>query len=164
MQNMIERLVFASRWLQVPLYLGLAISLIAVGIRFFAELFHIGEGVLTLEGPTFALALLGLIDLVLIANLIIMVLIAGYENFVAPLEREGKSLNWLGKLDSGSLKIKLAGSIVAISSIHLLAAFMDAQEIANDKLVMLVVMHLTFVTSALLLALTDKIAFGAKGH
>jgi uncharacterized protein (TIGR00645 family) len=90
-----------------------------------------------------------------------MVIISGYENFVSRIDaaEATEKLSWFGKLDHGSLKIKLAGSIVAISSIHLLKAFLDAGELPNDKLILLVVIHLTFVVSAMMLAWLDKLAF-----
>jgi uncharacterized protein (TIGR00645 family) len=95
---------------------------------------------------------------VMVANLIVMVVISGYENFVSRLDLgdEEDKLSWFGKLDAGSLKIKLASSIVAISSIHLLKAFLDINEIPNDKLVMLIVIHMTFIASALMLAYLDR--------
>jgi uncharacterized protein (TIGR00645 family) len=95
-----------------------------------------------------------------------MVIISGYENFVSRIETGSgtEQLSWFGKLDAGSLKIKLASSIVAISSIHLLKAFLDAASIPNDKLILLVVIHVTFVLSAILLAYLDRIAFGAAAH
>ena len=101
---------------------------------------------------------LTLIDLTLVASLVVMVMLSGYENFVSKLDigETEKSLAWLGKLDAGSLKIKVAASIVAISSIHLLKAFMNFQSVPNDKLIMLIVTHLTFVVSALLLAIMDR--------
>ncbi len=89
-----------------------------------------------------------------------MVMISGYENFVSRFDKTGAEaeLSWLGKLDSGSLKIKVAASIVAISSIHLLRIFLNAEHYANDKIVWFVVLHLTFVVSALLLGILDRIA------
>jgi uncharacterized protein (TIGR00645 family) len=106
------------------------------------------------------LTTLTLIDMVLVANLLIMVILSGYENHISKLDLEEGSerLYWLGKLDSGSLKVKLSASIVAISSIHLLKAFMDAQHIENDKLMWMVVMHLTFVISSVMMAVSDKIS------
>jgi len=102
---------------------------------------------------------LTLVDLTLVGSLIVMVMLSVYENFVWKLDIGDvqKSLAWLGKLDAGSLKIKVAASIVAISSIHLLKAFMNASVVPNDKLVLLVVIHLTFVVSALMLAVMDRI-------
>ena len=97
------------------------------------------------------------------SNLLVMVIISGYENFVSRIDLpEGdveETLTWVGKLDSGTLKLKVAASIVAISSINLLKAFMNAEDMPDDKLLWLVVMHLTFVASALLMGLLEKIAF-----
>ncbi len=105
------------------------------------------------------LVLLSLIDMALVGGLLVMVMISGYENFVSQLDvDEGKEkLNWLGKMDSGSLKRKVAASIVAISSIHLLRVFMDAQRIENDKIMWYVILHMTFVISAFAMGYLDKL-------
>jgi uncharacterized protein (TIGR00645 family) len=110
------------------------------------------------------LRLLGLVDLTLVASLIVMVMFSGYENFVSKIDTGSSDdkLGWLGKLDAGTLKLKVAASIVAISSIHLLRAFMDAQDIPNDKLLWYVVIHMTFVLSAVLMGVLDRIT--AKAH
>jgi uncharacterized protein (TIGR00645 family) len=102
----------------------------------------------------------------LVASLLVMVMFSSYENFVSRIDVEGskEALDWMGKLDAGTLKIKVAVSIVAISSIHLLQAFMNAQQIGNDKLMWYTIMHLTFVISALLLGVLDKIVFGKRAH
>jgi uncharacterized protein (TIGR00645 family) len=101
----------------------------------------------------------------MVANLVVMVIISGYENFVSRIEfaETAEKLSWFGKLDAGTIKIKLASSIVAISAIHLLKAFLNAEEIPNDKLWLLIALHLTFVVSALLLALIDRLAFQHPG-
>jgi uncharacterized protein (TIGR00645 family) len=106
---------------------------------------------------------LALIDISLVGSLIIMVMFSGYENFVSRIDVDSDegSPGWLGKLDSGTLKLKVAASIVAISSIHLLQVFMNAEKIQNDKIMWYVILHLTFVVSALLLGMLDKIAFAA---
>jgi uncharacterized protein (TIGR00645 family) len=104
------------------------------------------------------LVVLSLVDIALVGGLLVMVMLSGYENFVSQIDiEEGKEkLSWLGKLDSGSLKQKVAASIVAISSIHLLKAFMNAQQIPDNKLMWYVIIHLTFVLSALGMAYVDK--------
>jgi uncharacterized protein (TIGR00645 family) len=109
------------------------------------------------------LSLLAMVDLVLVGSLIVMVMFSGYENFVSKLDIDAdtEKLGWLGKLDANSLKLKVASSIVAISSIHLLRAFMDARETPNDKLMWYVIIHLTFVVSALLMGVLDRIAFAS---
>lgn len=162
----LEKTLFASRWLLAPIYLGLSLAILAIGIKFFQEVFHLLPHILDLEEAQVVLTVLGLVDLALVASLLVMVMLSSYENFVSQIDiEEGKAgLDWLGKLDSGTLKIKVAASIVAISSIHLLRAFMNAQEIANDKLMWYVIMHMTFVFSALLLGVLDKIVFGRRAH
>ena len=159
MERHFERLLFAMRWLLAPLYLGLGLLLIMFALQFFRELIHIFETAPSLLEVDLILASLTLIDLTLVASLVVMVMLSGYENFVSKLDigDTEKSLAWLGKLDAGSLKIKVAASIVAISSIHLLKAFMNYEDVATEKLIMLIVTHLTFVVSALLLAVMDRI-------
>lgn len=165
-ERQIERLLFASRWLLAPIYLGLAVALMVLAAKFFQELYHAVVHVFTLDAgrawseAEVVLALLALVDLSLVASLIVMVMFSGYENFVSKIDMEGESdkLGWLGKLDAGTLKLKVAASIVAISSIHLLRAFMSAQTIPNDKLMWYVIIHLTFVVSAVMLGLLDRLA------
>lgn len=158
-ERWIEHLLFSLRWLLVPLYIGLGLLLILFTIQFARELLHLFAEAATLAEVDLVLAALSLVDITLVASLIVMVMLSGYENFVSKLDvgDASKSLAWLGKLDAGSLKIKVAAAIVAISSIHLLKAFMNASVVANDKLMWLVIIHLTFVVSALLLALMDRI-------
>jgi uncharacterized protein (TIGR00645 family) len=150
--------IFASRWFQVPLYLGLVVVLIMHAAKFVLELVHLSVELWSMGESKVVLAVLTLVDVVMVANLIVMVVISGYENFVSRLELEDvkDKLSWFGKLDAGSLKIKLASSIVAISSIHLLKAFLDVNDLPNDKVVLLIAIHLTFIASALLLAYLDK--------
>ena len=159
MERQFELLLFAMRWLLAPLYFGLGLLLIMFAVQFFRELIHIFETATSLLEVDLILASLTLIDLTLVASLVVMVMLSGYENFVSKLDvgDTEKSLAWLGKLDAGSLKIKVAASIVAISSIHLLKAFMNYEDVATEKLIMLIVTHLTFVVSALLLAIMDRI-------
>jgi uncharacterized protein (TIGR00645 family) len=108
------------------------------------------------------LTILAMIDIVLVGSLIVMVMFSGYENFVSRIDAEGTdSLGWLGKLDAGALKLKVAASIVAISSIHLLRVFMNALDTPNDKILWYVILHLTFVISAVLLGVLDKLSFAS---
>ena len=136
-----EKILFAARWLLAPIYLGLA-------------------------DADLALTVLAMIDLSLVGSLIVMVMFSGYENFVSRIDAEGtESLGWLGKLDAGALKLKVATSIVAISSIHLLRIFMEAQELPNDKILWYVVLHMTFVVSAVLMGVMDRLALaGNRDH
>lgn len=162
-ERVIETFLYWSRWLLVPLYVGLTTLLLFFAFKFFQELIHLVPLVPQMAEADLILTALGLIDLALVGNLLIMVILSGYENFVSRLDvaAEGEKLAWLGKLDAGTLKIKVAASIVAISSIHLLKAFVNALSIPNDKLMWLVIIHMTFVVSALLLAYVDKLAFAS---
>ena len=157
-----EKILFTARWLLAPVYLGLGIALIALGIKFFQEAFHVVMHVPEMAEADLVLTILAMIDLSLVGSLIVMVMFSGYENFVSRIDAEGTdSLGWLGKLDAGTLKLKVATSIVAISSIHLLRIFMEAQELPNDKILWYVVLHMTFVISAVLMGVMDRLAFAA---
>jgi uncharacterized protein (TIGR00645 family) len=158
MERLLENLLYSSRWLLAPIYAGLSLALLALGIKFFQEIIHIFPHLLAMKEANLVLIVLSLIDIALVGGLIVMVMFSGYENFVSRIDiDDGKEkLSWLGKLDAGSLKQKVAASIVAISSIHLLKAFMDIQNIDNGKLLWFVILHMTFVLSAMGMALIDK--------
>jgi len=163
LEKPLERLLFACRWLLAPLYLGLSLALLVLGIKFFQEAFHVIAEVTALGEADLVLTVLALIDLVLVGSLIVMVMFSGYENFVSRIDLDSGSdaPAWLSKLDSGTLKLKVAASIVAISSIHLLRIFMNAHQTPNDKILWYVILHLTFVVSAVLLGVLDRISFAA---
>jgi uncharacterized protein (TIGR00645 family) len=168
MERAIEKALFASRWILAPVYLGMSLALVALGIKFFMELWHLLATVFTTSEADLVLILLALVDMVLVGSLIVMVMFSGYENFVSSLdvEENGEKLSWLGKLDANSLKLKVASSIVAISSIHLLRAFMKTPDYISDDnsdaLMWLVIIHLTFVVSAVMMGVLDRITSG--GH
>lgn len=159
MERTFENLLYSSRWLLAPIYIGLSLALLALGVKFFQEALHVLPAVLEMKEADLVLIVLSLVDIALVGGLIVMVMLSGYENFVSAIDiKEGaEKLDWLGKLDAGSLKQKVAASIVAISSIHLLKAFMNTQQIDNDKLMWYVIIHMTFVLSALGMALVDRI-------
>ncbi len=164
-ERWIEKSLFASRWILAPIYLGLTLAMVAVGIKFFQEAVHVLFHVWTMPEADMVLAVLAMIDMVLVASLVVMVMLSGYENFVSQIDLvdEGKKLEWLGKLDATALKLKVAASIVAISSIHLLQIFMNAQQTPNDKILWYVILHLTFVISSVLMAVMDRIG-GHRAH
>ena len=153
-----ETILYASRWLLAPIYLGLSLGLVVLGIKFFQEIFHTLPIIFSMAETDVVLLILSLVDIALVGGLLVMIMLSGYENFVSTIDiQEGtEKLSWLGKMDSGSLKQKVAASIVAISSIHLLKAFMNADHIDNDKLMYYVIIHMTFVLSALGMAVVDK--------
>ncbi|MBK8769572.1 MAG: TIGR00645 family protein [Rhizobiales bacterium] len=165
LELMVERIILASRWLLVVFYLGLAMALLLYAISFLRKLWEYFSKVMVLEETDAILKILALIDASLVASLVVMVIISGYENFVSRFdEAEEKSgeLSWLGKIDAGSLKIKVASTIVAISSIHLLQVFLNANQYTSDKIMWLTVMHMAFVASALLLAYIDRVMATTK--
>ena len=157
-ERRLESMLYASRWLLAPIYLGLSAALVLLGIKFFEEVLHALPLVLSLKETELVLLTLSLVDMALVGGLLVMVMLSGYENFVSQIDIDDnqEKLAWLGKLDAGSLKQKVAASIVAISSIHLLKAFMNAQQISNDKLMWYVIIHLTFVLSSLGMAFVDR--------
>ncbi len=163
-ERMVERYIFNSRWLLTPFYLGLVLVVAALGITFMRELWHLYATIMTSTESEVVLLVLSLVDLVLVANLLIMVVISGYENFVSNIDiAEGEEApDWMGKIDAGNLKVKVAAAIVAISSIHLLRAFLNINELSESKLILLMIMHLVFVLSALLLAYLDKLTSHAS--
>ncbi|MGR7477526.1 TIGR00645 family protein [Klebsiella aerogenes] len=159
MERFLENAIYASRWLLAPVYFGLSLGLIALSIKFFQEIFHILPHIFSVSESDLILTLLSLVDMTLVGGLLVMVMFSGYENFVSTLDiNEGKEkLNWLGKMDATSLKNKVAASIVAISSIHLLRVFMDAKNVPDNKLMWYVIIHLTFVLSAFVMGYLDRL-------
>ena len=162
LELLVERIILSSRWLLVVFYLGLVAALAVYAFSFALKFLKVAKNVFTYDEADMILAMLGLIDAALVASLLVMVMISSYENYVSRLENANIELSWLGKLDSGSLKIKVAASIVAISSIHLLQVFLNATQYTNDKIILFMALHLTFVVSALLLGFLEKIMAKAK--
>ena len=158
MERILENAMYASRWLLAPIYFGLSLGLLALALKFFQEVVHVLPNVFALSEADLILVILSLIDMSLVGGLLVMVMISGYENFVSQLDidEDKEKLSWLGKMDSGSLKMKVAASIVAISSIHLLRIFMDAQNVDNSKIMWYVILHMTFVLSAFAMGYLDK--------
>lgn len=158
-----EKGLFASRWLMAPMYLGLAVTLAMLTVIFVKELVHYAPQVLELSAEKMILVALTLIDLTLAANLLLIVMFSGYESFVSKFDFDAgeDKPGWMGKVDFGGLKMKLIASIVAISGIHLLKRFMEISDLetavafGETEMFWLVVIHLTFVVSGVLMALMD---------
>ena len=148
-----------SRWLLAPVYLGLSLALIALTISFFREVWHLFQTIFSATEADVVLIVLSLVDISLVGGLLIMVMLSGYENFVSELDANSGSekLSWLGKMDASSLKMKVAASIVAISSIHLLRMFMNMSNVDLEYLKWYVIIHLTFVISAFAMGVLDRI-------
>lgn len=163
LEHTIEAVILASRWLLVVFYLGLTFALLLYAISFGKKLFEFVDKLLVLGETDTILKMLALIDAALVASLVVMVIISGYENFVSRFDNaDGNEISWLGKVDAGSLKIKVASTIVAISSIHLLQVFLNAQQYTDGQLMWLTIIHLAFVVSALILAYIDRLMSSTK--
>ena len=159
MERFLENAMYASRWLLAPVYFGLSLALLALTVKFFQEIFHVIPNIFSMAEADLILTLLSLVDMTLVGGLLVMVMFSGYENFVSQLDisEHKEKLSWLGKMDATSLKNKVAAAIVAISSIHLLRVFMDAQNVPNNKLMWYVIIHLTFVLSAFMMGYLDRL-------
>jgi uncharacterized protein (TIGR00645 family) len=170
-ESLLEKTIFASRWLQAPLYVGLIVAQGIYVYQFFIELWHLLHSAVTGKFPAtvsdlsthIMLTVLGLIDVVMIANLLIMVIIGGYETFVSRLQIDDHEdqPEWLSHVNAGVLKVKLATALISISSIHLLKTFIlvnsaDAK-FTNDGVMWQIIIHVVFVFSAIALAWTDKV-------
>jgi len=164
--------IFLSRWLQAPLYFGLIVAQGVYVFHFMQELWHLLTTLTTLSETAIMLIVLGLIDVVMIANLLIMVIIGGYETFVSRLKLDGHpdQPEWLSHVNAGVLKVKLATALIGISSIHLLKTFIElgAKPVADNVVLWQVIIHMTFVASAVVLAWIDRITLMpakiSRGH
>jgi uncharacterized protein (TIGR00645 family) len=161
-EHLVEAIILGSRWILVIFYVGLAAGLALYAFTFGSKLLDYATHLADLGDTDAILKMLGLIDAALVASLIVMVIISGYENFVSRFDNAEGELSWLGKIDAGSLKVKVASTIVAISSIHLLQVFLNAASYTSDKLMWLTIMHMAFVVSALFLAYIDRVMAMAK--
>ena len=157
LEHLVESVILASRWLLVVFYLGLAIALGLYAVSFLRKLYDFTTKVLVVEETDAILKMLALIDAALVASLVVMVIISGYENFVSRFDNADSEVSFLGKIDAGSLKIKVASTIVAISSIHLLQIFLNIASYTDNQVMWLTIMHMAFVISALFLAYIDRV-------
>ncbi|MCW5734038.1 MAG: TIGR00645 family protein [Enhydrobacter sp.] len=172
----LPRLIFASRWLQLPLYLGLIVAQVVYVILFLKELYHLVGHSFTINEQQAMLVVLGLIDVVMISNLLIMVIVGGYETFVSRMElnKHPDQPEWLSHVNASVLKIKLAMAIIGISSIHLLRTFIEAGNLGSEKaafteagIMWQVIIHALFILSAIGIAYVDRLSqprAGANGH
>ncbi len=160
----LEATLFASRWLLAPFYLGLAVSIAILLIKFVQELYALAAKALFATEAEAILGVLSLVDLALTGSLLLIVIFSGYENFVSKIDHTSHRdwPEWMGKIDFTALKIKLLGSIVAISAIQLLKQFMAVKTVTDRELMWYVIIHLVFVASSVLLALSDRISGEAK--
>ena len=154
-----EKIIFSSRWLQAPLYAGLIVGGMLYTYKYLVELIHLCTTINEISETALMLGVLTLVDITMVANLLIMVIIGGYSTFVSRLDidqHEDKP-EWLQKIDAGTLKVKLAGSLVGVSSIHLLQTFINIKNNESEHVMWQVIIHVVFLFSALMLAFTEKI-------
>jgi uncharacterized protein (TIGR00645 family) len=168
MEKLLEHLMFKSRWLLAPFYVGLIIAILLLLVKFTQSFLHTVPLVFSLSEEHLTLALLALVDTVLLANLLLMVAFSGYENFVSKIDvgDHPDRPDWMGKIDSTGLKLKLIASIVAISSVEVLKLFLNVDNTPDREIYFMVGIHLVFVTSGLLLALMEYVSTKteALGH
>lgn len=159
-ESITETIVFSARWLLAPFYVGLALSIVVLLIKFVEELFHLALHAFTSTESQVILGVLSLVDMALTGSLLIIVIFSGYENFVSRIDHEGHKdwPQWMGTIDFSALKLKLLSSIVAISAIQLLKQFMAIKEVTDRDLYFLIAIHVVFVISSVFLALADRIA------
>jgi len=157
--NIMSNILFGSRWLQLPLYLGLIVAQAVYVFFFVVELIHLVQKATHLVEADIMLIVLGLIDVVMISNLLIMVIVGGYETFVSRLNLAGHpdEPDWLSHVNANLLKVKLATAIIGISSIHLLKTFINAENLTDKVLIWQTIIHVTFVLSAVAIAYIDKL-------
>lgn len=158
-ERLIEQVLFTSRWLLVPIYVGLAAGLVVLLVKFVQRAAELLSHVLTTDGDNTIVGILALVDLALMGSLVVMVMFAGYENFVSRLDLAGHKdkPGWMGHVGFSDLKLKLMASIVAISAIHVLESFMNVGHLSDRELAWGVGIHLAFVVSGVLLAVMDRL-------
>lgn len=158
-ETTLEYIIFASRWLQAPLYFGLIVAQIAYTIKFIQELVHIIGSATVATELQLLLGILSLVDFTMVANLLAMVIIGGYATFVSKLnvENHDDKPDWLDHIDPGTIKVKLASSLIGISSIHLLRSFIDISVNDIEKIKWQIIIHITFIASTVFLAISEYI-------
>ena len=159
--NAIAKLIFASRWVQLPIYLGLIVVQIIYAFKFLKSLWHLVVNLNQMDENTIMLAVLNLIDVVMIANLLVMVLVGGYDTFVSKLKTDNHpdQPEWLDHVNASVLKVKLSMAIISISSIHMLQTFINAANLPEKQIMWQLFLHLGFLASALAVAYTDRILY-----
>jgi uncharacterized protein (TIGR00645 family) len=164
-ERMVEHVLFTSRWLLAPIYLGLAVGLAVLLIKFGQHTFELVTHALMTGGDDTIMGVLALIDLALMGSLVVMVMFAGYENFVSKLDLAGHEdkPGWMGHVDFSDLKLKLMASIVAISGIQVLESFMNLAQLSDRELAWSVGIHMSFVASGVLLAAMDRLSSKTRG-
>jgi uncharacterized protein (TIGR00645 family) len=158
-QQLLENIIFASRWIQAPLYVGLIVAGILYAYKFAEHLWHMIHGIQSLDETMIMLGVLTLVDITMVANLLVMVIVGGYATFVSRLDIDGHpdKPDWLDHIDAGTMKVKLAGSLVGVSGIHLLQTFINVKELDEKAVMWQVIIHTVFLLSSIMLAWTERV-------
>ncbi|HMV25673.1 MAG TPA: TIGR00645 family protein [bacterium] len=165
LESAFESIIFASRWIQAPLYAGLIVGGILYAYKFLNELIHLCLTINEISESVLMLGVLTLVDITMVANLLVMVIIGGYSTFVSRMnidEHEDKP-EWLQKVDAGTLKVKLAGSLVGVSGIHLLQVFINIKNHNSEQVMWQTIIHVVFLFSAIMLAYSEKLLHEKHG-
>ncbi|ARC54743.1 hypothetical protein AOQ88_00485 [Candidatus Riesia sp. GBBU] len=160
MEKSIEKIIYMSRWLLFPVYIGLSFGFVLLTLKFFQKIIYIIPELFIITESGLILTVLSLIDIALVGGLLVMVMFSSYENFILKMTVDdlNQKLSWMGKMDVNSIKNKVASSIVAISSVHLLRLFMESDKVSDNKIMWSVIIHLAFVLSAFGMAYIDRMS------
>lgn len=166
LESVFEQIIFTSRWLQAPMYVGLIVGGILYAYKFIVELIHLCLTIDEITESALMLGVLTLVDITMVANLLIMVIIGGYSTFVSriDIEKHEDKPEWLQKVDAGTLKVKLAGSLVGVSGIHLLQTFINIKNQDTNHVMWQVIIHCVFLFSSIMLAYSEKILHEKHAH
>jgi len=163
-ENLFESFIFASRWVQAPIYAGLIVASVLYCYKFLLELIHLCMTVGSIKEEVLMLGILTLVDISMVLNLLVMVIVGGYATFVSRMNLEAHEdrPDWLEKIDAGTLKVKLAGALVGISGIHLLKSFINISNKDYEQVKWQIIIHVVFLFSTLMLAYTEKVLYSTK--
>ena len=166
LESIFEQIIFGSRWLQAPLYIGLIVGGILYAYKFIVELIHLCLTIDEITESALMLGVLTLVDITMVANLLIMVIIGGYSTFVSriDIDKHEDKPEWLQKVDAGTLKVKLAGSLVGVSGIHLLQTFINIKNQDTSHVMWQVIIHVVFLFSSIMLAYSEKLLHEKHSH
>ena len=165
LESAFESIIFASRWIQAPLYAGLIVGGVLYAYKFLSELIHLCLTINEISESVLMLGVLTLVDITMVANLLVMVIIGGYSTFVSRMDIDGHEdkPEWLQKVDAGALKVKLAGSLVGVSGIHLLQVFINIKNHNSEQVMWQTIIHVVFLFSAIMLAYSEKLLHEKHG-
>lgn len=159
-EDILERVIFFSRWIQLPMYLGLIVASLLYSYKFLVELSHLIHGIQLMSESAVMMLILTLVDFTMVANLVFMVIVGGYSTFISKMsfvDKHEDRPEWLQKVDAGTLKVKLAASLVGVSGIHLLQTFINISNKTSQDVMLQMGIHCVFLISTIMLAYSEKL-------